>query len=172
MYVKAIQKTFRTKQPIGKRGRMVFINWGQIVITQVVKRHKQNGKQKAGEIQRRIVQGTEAEADRLRLLSGGGKMINTAFIERLNATFRQRIACLARRSRAQVRQLDTLRCHMVLMGCVYNFCTPHRSLSEALYLSPRKRHWVRKTPAMAAGLTDHCWAIRELLTYKIRRHLS
>jgi hypothetical protein len=170
MYVKAIKKTFGAKHPVGKQGRLKWVSWSDIVITQVVKRRLHHGKQKTGDIQRIVTQGSAKMADCLRQLSRGGQVINTAFIERLNATFRQRIAALARRSRAQVRQLETLRCSMFLTSCVYNFCTTHRSLSEALYFSRRRRHWIRKTPAMAAGLTDHCWSVRELLTHKIGQH--
>jgi hypothetical protein len=47
---------------------------------------------------------------------------------RLNATFRERLAPLARRSRALVRRTLTLRHGMYLIGTVYNFCTPHASL--------------------------------------------
>jgi hypothetical protein len=41
-----------------------------------------------------------------------------------------------------------------LVGNVYNFCTPHRSLGE-------------RTPAQVAGLTDHRWTVHELLTFPL-----
>jgi hypothetical protein len=47
---------------------------------------------------------------------------------------------------------------MYLIGTVYNFCTPHASLAQA---------GGKTTPAMAAGITDHCWSVRELLSYHI-----
>jgi hypothetical protein len=52
-------------------------------------------------------------------------MINTAYIERLNATFRQRLAPLARRSRALAQQEDTLSAGMWVLGCVYSFFDFH-----------------------------------------------
>ena len=55
-------------------------------------------------------------------------MINTAYIERLNATFRERLAALTRRGRALARRPLTLHHGMYLIGTVYNFCTPHASL--------------------------------------------
>ena len=55
-------------------------------------------------------------------------MINTAYIERLNATFRERLASLTRRGRALARRTLTLQHGMYLIGTVYNFCTPHASL--------------------------------------------
>ena len=48
-------------------------------------------------------------------------MINTAYIERLNATFRERLAPLARRCRALARRTLTLHEGMFVVGTVYNF---------------------------------------------------
>ena len=93
----------------------------------------------------------------------GGGTINTAYIERLNATFRQRLHCLVRRSRALARRTETLVAGMYLVGTVYNFCTYHDSLllhSDSSTKCPR-------TPAMAAGLTDQRWTLHDLLTYKV-----
>src|SRR6516225_1347243 len=82
---------------------------------------------------------------------------NTAYIERLNATFRERLAPLARRCRALARHTLTLHEGMFVVGTVYNFCTPHESLS----------HTQQTTPAMAAGITDHCWTMHELLSFHV-----
>ena len=56
---------------------------------------------------------------------------------------------------------------MYLVGTVYNFCTwLHMRLP--LYVGYRGRmHWVKRTPAIAAGLTDHRWSVAELLTFKV-----
>ena len=96
-------------------------------------------------------------------------MLNTAYIERLNATFRSLIAALARRSRALARTPALLEQGMYLAGCVYNFCSEHQSLALALIVVGRHgeaRRWVGRTPAMVAGLTDHCWSVQELLNYR------
>jgi hypothetical protein len=61
-------------------------------------------------------------------------MINVAYIERLNATFRSRIVALVRRRRALARQIPTLHDGMYLVATVYNFCTYHQSLRVPLYL--------------------------------------
>ena len=84
-------------------------------------------------------------------------MINTASIERLNATFRECLASLARRCRALARHTLTLHEGMFVVGTVYNFCTPHASLSQAQ----------QTTPAMAAGITTHCWTMHELLSFHV-----
>ena len=43
------------------------------------------------------------------------------FIERLNATFRQRVSALTRRTRNLAQQAETLIAGMYLVGCFYNF---------------------------------------------------
>ncbi|MCB0176769.1 MAG: hypothetical protein KDI62_00940 [Anaerolineae bacterium] len=88
-------------------------------------------------------------------------------IERLNATFRQRLPWLTRRCRYLARQPETLQASMFVLGCVYNFCTYHHSLRIALHLSHRRRRWLHRTPAIAAGLTDHRWSIAELFEFRV-----
>ena len=109
------------------------------------------------DVERRIVDGTPARVETLRRRSQGDGVINTAYIERLNATFRERLASLTRRGRALARHMVTVQHGMYLIGAVYNFCTPHASLSAAS----------TTTPAMAAGITDHCCGVRELLSYHV-----
>ena len=96
----------------------------------------------------------------------GGTVINTASIERLNATFRSALAPLVRRGRALAHTEAALTAGMYLVGCAYNFCWYHRSLRQrARGEVPQK--WQARTPAMAAGLTDHCWTMQELLSYQV-----
>jgi transposase-like protein len=152
-YVRAFQQAFRTALHTGQRGRPRLRAWPHLLITQVVK-HRQG---RSLTIERRIVQGTQALTTRLLTLSQQGGVINTAYIERLNATFRQRLNCLARRTRTLARTTQTVHTAMFLLGCVYNFCTPHHSLSLT---EPT-------TPAMAAGITTHIWSMHELLRFKI-----
>ena len=92
--------------------------------------------------------------------------INTAYIERLNATFRAHLAPLTRRGRAIARTEAALTAGMWLVGTAYNFCWPHDSLrlrapDDALHT------WHQRTPAMAAGLADHPWTIGDLLRFQI-----
>jgi IS1 family transposase len=156
-YVRAFQQAFRTAIHSRQRGRPRLVAWPQLLITQVVK-HRQG---RTLTIERRIVQGTQAWLTHLLTCSQQGGGINTAYIERLNATFRQRLNCLARRTRTLARTTHTVNSAMFRVppgrGCVYNFCTPHHSLS---LLTPT-------TPAMAAGITDHTWSVRQLLSFKI-----
>ena len=57
------------------------------------------------------------------------------------------------------------------LGITYNFCWPHHELSHVRDSATGKRHVAQaRTPAMAAGLTDHVWSISELLCYKREPH--
>lgn len=164
MYAKAVEKTFRSRHRLpGEKAR--WFVWKEVVITQVIK--KRGGKR--GAIERVVLQGDSQLASSLRARSAGGNQINSAFIERLNATFRQRLAPLTRRSRAQARHAQTLTQAIFLQGCVYNFCTDHRTLACDLQLPRLQRRWVQRTPAMAAGLTDHRWSVDELLHFNLLR---
>jgi len=98
------------------------------------------------DVERRGIAGTPARVATLRRRSQGDGVINTPYIERLNATLRERLATLTRRGRAPVRRMLTVEHGMYMIGTLYNFCTPHASLAYAGGVT---------TPAMAAGITDH-----------------
>ena len=154
-YIRAIRETFRDAVRTGRRGRPPLRPWRNVCIAQVVKRYAQR---RVVAVERRIVDGTPARVETVRRRSQGNGVINTAYIERLNATFRERLAALTRRGRALARCTRTLQEGMYLIGTVYNFCTPHASLTHA---------GATTTPAMAAGITDHCWSMHELLSYHV-----
>src|SRR6185295_2796288 len=124
-YIRAIRETFRDPVHTGQGGRPRLRPWRHVLIAQVVKRAE---RRRGVETARRILDGTPARVETLRRRSQGDGMINTAYIERLNTTFRERLAPLARRGRALARHTLTLQHGMYLIGTVYNFCTPHTSL--------------------------------------------
>ena len=164
-YVTAFRTAFRSKFPRerGETGRCKLVAWPDIAIVQVVKQRAEG----LLTIERRIVQGGQALVERLITATQGPGVINTAFIERLNATFRQRLSRLVRRTRTLARRSDTLLTGMYLVGCFYNFCDFHHSLRLKLSVGNFGHHWVQRTPALAAGLTDHRWTAVELLTFKV-----
>jgi hypothetical protein len=94
-------------------------------------------------------------------------VLNTAFIERLNGTMRQRLASLTRKCRHGARRLAALASGMWLLGCTYNWCWPHHELSRRATKAQEGCGEVLLTPAMASGLTDHIWSIQELLSYRV-----
>jgi len=150
-YVKTWQQAFRDARYTGKPGRPARITRSGVVIAQMVKQYK---KGRVVGIDQRLIAGTLPEL--MSLLPEECK-ISTAYIERLNATFRSRCHSLVRRGRSRAKQTSTLQSGMYLVGCLYNFCTPHQSL---------QRDDGAYTPAMAAGLTYHLWSVGELLSYR------
>lgn len=138
------------------------------MVAQAIKRY---ARRRVIGVARRVVRGTE-EAVGARLNSTQGNesaLINTAYIERLQATFRSRLAALARRTRAAVHKQASLEAGMWLVGTVYNFCHAHCSLRVRCSSSIDERRWVERTPAQVAGLADHRWSVQELLAFCVFR---
>ncbi len=115
-------------------------------------------------VTRQAVVGTVEQIEARLKATGTGTQIHTAYIERLNSTFRCSWAHLARRSRSLADQQATLVAGMYLVGTVYNLCRVHDSLRIAQPTA--KRRWREHTPAIAARLTDHCWSMAELLWWR------
>jgi transposase-like protein len=162
-YVTAFTRVFRAPERTGRRGRPRLIPTAGLLLGQVIKHRA--GRCLTG-VTRRVVRGTEAAIAVVLAATGTGTGINTAYIERLNATFRGALSPLTRRGRAIARDAGALTAGMYLVGCAYNFCWSHDSLRVEAGTDQRRR-WQERTPAMAAGLTDHRWTMREWLSYPI-----
>jgi len=160
-YVTAFWRAWREKVMTGKRGRPAYRLPDGIWLAQVIKSY--SGR-RLSDVVRRVVWGTLEQV--LEQLAGTntGTQINTSYIERLNATFRACLAGLTRRGRRLVKDEEVLQKGMYLVGCVYNFCSEHRSLRVQ---QERGKKWGQRTPAMAAGWTDHVWSIRDLLSFRV-----
>jgi IS1 family transposase len=119
----------------------------------------------------RVVFGTRLAIEQI--LAQCGWTINTAFVERLNLDVRQRVAAIGRRVNTLCQGEAGVRDQLVLFQVYHNFVLPHASLRQALdepIPTPRMgsaRLWRPYTPAMAAGLTDHIWSLKEVLFYRV-----
>ena len=166
-YVSQARLVFREAVRTGQAGRPRLVLPEGVMIAQTVKRY---AKRRVVGVVRRVAQGTAA-AVQARLVATQGSIaavINTAFVERLNATFRAHLTVLVRRTRAAARQAATVEAGMWLVGACYNFCWCHDSLRHRRRAAdPPGGQWVARTPAQAAGLTDHPWSGQELLTFKV-----
>ncbi len=162
-YVTAFWKVFRQPVYTGRRGRPRLVLPDGFQFAQVVKRA---AKRHVVGVTRRVLHGTLAGVEAVLTATATGSVINTAYIERLNATFRAHLAPLARRGRAITRTEAALAAGMWLVGTAYNFCWPHDGL-RLLAPDHAPRKWLLRTPAMAAGLTDHRWTLDELLRFQI-----
>lgn len=160
-YVNAFWRAFREKGYTGKRGRPPYRLPGGIWLAQVIKSY--SGR-RLSDVVRRVLWGSEAQVMEQLRQTKTGEQINTSYVERLNATFRACLAGLTRRGRRLVKDEQVLEKGMYLVGCVYNFCSPHRSLRVA---QAQGLKWLQRTPAMAAGWTDRVWSILELLSFRV-----
>jgi transposase-like protein len=163
-YVTIFDEVFRDRVPCGgPLGLVKLVLPTGFQLGQVI---KQRVKYRLVSVTRRAVVGTADGILAVLNATDTGHQIHTAFIERLNATFRASLACLTRRGRALAKQDATLTAGLYLVGTTYNFCRSHRSLRQR---DPTGRHrWRARTPAMAAGLTDHVWSVPELLHTRAR----
>ena len=119
----------------------------------------------------RVVFGAVAAIEQV--LAACGWQSNTAFVERLTLTIRQHVAAVRRRVATLCTGEDGLRQQLALYHTYYNFCLPHASVRQALS-QPEPTHgtgsatrWQPRTPAMAAGLTNHVWTLREVLLFRV-----
>jgi transposase-like protein len=158
-YVTAFLGVFRRPVHTGRRGRPRLVLEDGLLLGQVV---KQYAHRHVVGVSRRVVRGTTAAIGAVLATTHTGTAINTAYVERLNATFRSKLVPLVRRGRALARTETTLTAGLYLMGTAYNFCWHHASLRVAAPPGNGPK-WQERTPAMAAGLTDHCWTMSELL---------
>jgi IS1 family transposase len=122
-------------------------------------------------VKHRVVFGTQRAIEQV--LAACGWQINTAFVERLNLSLRQRVAAIGRRSATPCKSEDGLGQQLALFQGYHNFVLPHTSLRQALTEpvptngSGSVKVWQPCTPAMAAGLTDHVWTLREMLLFRV-----
>jgi hypothetical protein len=162
-YVTAFRRAFRVPVHTGRVGRPRLVLPDGFLVGQAV---KQYAKRRVTGVVHRVVCGTAAAITAALAATDGGTVINTAYIERLNATFRAHLAPLARRGRALARTQTVLTAGMYLVGCAYNLCWEHDSLRLPARPGSGAK-WLARTPAMAAGLTDHRWTMAELLHYHV-----
>ena len=140
----------------------------QLLYAQVVKSYR---RRRLVGVKYRVVFGTMERVQQV--LSACGRKINTAFVERLNLDIRQRVAAVGRRVNTLCQGEDGLRDQLVVFQTYHNLVLPHASLRQALvepilpHGTGSARVWRPCTPAMAAGVTDHVWSLKEVLLYRV-----
>jgi IS1 family transposase len=140
----------------------------QLLYAQVVKTVR---RRRLIRVRHRVVFGTLEAIQQV--LAACGWQINTAFIERINLSIRHHVAALGRRVTTLCKHEDGLRQQLALYHVYYNFCLPHASLRVSLPQplptngTGSAKQWRPQTPAMAAGLTDRVWTLREVLLFRV-----
>ena len=140
----------------------------ELLYAQVVKSYR---RRRIVGVTHRVVFGTQLAIEQV--LAACGWTINTSFVERLNLDIRQRVAAVGRRVNTLCKGEDGLLDQLTLFQVYHNFVLPHSSLRQALPepIPPQGRGsakvWRPCTPAMAAGLTDRVWSLKEVLLYRV-----
>jgi IS1 family transposase len=156
------------RQDKGPRPKPRWMPLPELLYAQVVKSYR---RRRLVGVKHRVVFGTQLAI--AQVLAVCGWTINTAFVERLNLDLRQRVAAIGRRVNTLCQGEKGLRDQLVLFQTYHNFVLPHASLRQPLPV-PEAPHgkgsakvWRPCTPAMAAGLTDHVWTLREVLLFRV-----
>jgi hypothetical protein len=156
------------RQATGPAPKPRWMPLPELLYAQVVKTVR---RRRLVDVKHRVVFGTlEAVNQVLRPL---GWQINTAFVERINLSLRQHVAAIGRRVATLCKGEEGLRQQLVVYHVYYNFVLPHASLRQPLPMpeatngTGAAKQWRLHTPAMAAGVTDRVWSLREVLMFRV-----
>jgi hypothetical protein len=114
--------------------------------------------------------GGKLESIHINVVYGSSKEVkdklgcHTAYVERTNLTSRTMNGRLVRKTLSFSKELRFLRASSLLEDALYNFTRPVKTLRIELSNPSKQARWQQRSPAMAAGLTDHIWTVQELLT--------
>ena len=123
-----------------------------------VHKHKENGR--VVRVSTTVVFGTWLAVFLALLASAVSRVVNTSFVERHNGTDRNRCSRKVRKSYAFSKDWQVHVAATRFSYFTYNFCWPVRTLRMRGEDGRRRE----RTPAMAAGLTDHVWSLTEWLS--------
>ncbi len=154
---RALMRVPERTERMGRRGRPPLVWPEGFALAQVVKAGLHRGEG----IVRRVVVGTEATGAAALAARHGGTTINTASIERLNATLRDHLAPLVCRRRTPAHGTALIENGVHLLRLAYTYCWAHESLR--LHAIGTGHRWAERTPAMVAGLTDRPYSLGEVL---------
>lgn len=119
------------------------------------------------EVKRQIRFGSAGDVIRVMQADGCGSRINTAYVGRDNLTSRQSNGRLVRKTLSHSKRKDYLPYHLDFEDAIDNLVRPHSGLRLRLRRpGAHGRLWTPRTPAMAAGLTDHIWTMEALLSWR------
>lgn len=123
--------------------------------------HKVRRLGRVAEIVIRLVFGTAALLAQALSASAVSRAVNVSFLERQHLTDRHRNARKRRKTYCFSKRWESHEAATYFTLYSYNFCWPVRTLRTRAPDQP----WQRRTPAMAAGLTDHVWSLAEWLKF-------
>ena len=127
--------------------------------------HKTRQNNRVVKVETRVVFGTVLAIAAALAASAVSERVNTVYVERHNGTDRNRNGRKARKSYCFSKDWQVHEALTYFTMFSYNFCWPVRTLRQ----EKAAGGWEQRTPAMAAGLADHVWSLREWLTYSVRK---
>ncbi len=136
-----------------------WMPWPQLLYAQGIKTVR---RRRLVDVQHRVVFGTLEAVNAV--LAPLGCQSNTAFVERLHLTIRPHVAAVGRRVTTLCKGEEGLRQPLALYHTSDNFCLPHPMPTNE---TGSAKQWRPRTPAMAAGLTEHVWTRREVLLFRV-----
>lgn len=122
--------------------------------------HKTRENHRVVKVEARVVYGTKKAVQAARGRSAVSGAVNTVFVERHNGTDRNRNARKVRKTCCFSKDRGVHEAVTYFTLYCYNFCWPVRTLRE----KGPNGNWLPRTPAMAAGLADRVWSIRDWVT--------
>ena len=137
----------------------------------VVSKRRKRGR--VVEVTTHVVYGTPERLAQALAESPVSRVISTFGVERNNLTIRQHARRMGRKVNAFSKDQTYLEHQLALSFAYYHFVVPHLGLRQRLAQplptkgSGSPKRWVQRTPAMAAGLTDHIWTMDELLSFRV-----
>ncbi len=150
-YNKIIRKVYRAPVRTGAPGRPRLARTPGVALTQVVKRREN----------RRVVEVTVRH--RFGVMP---EQPHTVHVERLNGVLRDRLNCLTRKTHAFAKRDQTWWALVTLCLFEHNLLKEHVALRQEAAGLPNGRRYLRRSPAMADGLTDHIWSWEEFLSLR------
>jgi IS1 family transposase len=163
-YVDAIRSTYgatavppRTGRP-GRPRKPYTVMPPEVTYATV---HKLRENNRVVRVSTRVVFGTLVAVALALLGSAVSRAVNTCFVERHNGTDRNRCSRKTRKTYGFSKDWGVHGAATRFSHFSYNFCWPVRTLR----VRGEDGAWQKRTPAMAAGLTDHLWTLLEWLSY-------
>jgi IS1 family transposase len=162
VWLDELELTAEERAAFAPTGASAFYFPVEITYAQVVKEKAQG---RVVGVTSTVVLGSEAQAEETLAASEQSQTINTSFVERYHGTQRQLNGRKKRKAYTFSKEVSFHAACTWLVVVWYNFGWCVRTLRQKIQEEPPRYQY--RTPAMAAGLADHAWTMRELLTHPV-----
>jgi hypothetical protein len=157
-----VQKFPRTGRP-GRPRQPITVPHPELKYATV---HKTRENGRVVKVEPRVIFGAVTAVLAALAVSLVSKVVNTFFIERHNGTDRHRNGRKVRKTYGFSKDWQVHEAMTYFTMYSYNFCWAVRTLR----VQGSDGTWQRRTPAMAAGLTDRVWSLWEWITFPAVQH--